>query len=93
MTSKCRLLIQPIHAVAVHRIFSRTPHHPLLTGDAKLKTAYAALATAAAPTFSSAAKVGNMMQRSTFFLMVGVWANSPHCRNLVRDNMLPQCAA
>ncbi len=40
------------------------------------ESAHAALATAAAPTFFSAAKVGNMIAESTFF-DGGVWANSP----------------
>jgi patatin-like phospholipase/acyl hydrolase len=48
----------------------------LLTGDANTDSAHVALATAAAPTFFSAAKVGNMIAESTFF-DGGVWANSP----------------
>jgi predicted acylesterase/phospholipase RssA len=74
--SKCRLLIPAYHAVAGSSHIFRTPHHQLLTGDAKTETAHAALATAAAPTFFSAAKVGNMIAESTFF-DGGVWANSP----------------
>lgn len=74
--SKCRLLIPAYHAVAGSSHLFRTPHHQLLTGDAKTESAHAALATAAAPTFFSAAKVGNMIAESTFF-DGGVWANSP----------------
>src|SRR6185503_5145173 len=74
--SKCRLLIPAYHAVAGSSHLFRTPHHQLLTGDANTESAHAALATAAAPTFFSAAKVGNMIAESTFF-DGGVWANSP----------------
>jgi patatin-like phospholipase/acyl hydrolase len=74
--SKCRLLIPAYHAVAGASHVFRTPHHQLLTGDAKIESAHVALATAAAPTFFSAAKVGNMIAESTFF-DGGVWANSP----------------
>lgn len=74
--SKCRLLIPAYHAVAGSSHLFRTPHHELFTGDAKIELAHAALATAAAPTFFSAAKVGNMIAESTFF-DGGVWANSP----------------
>ncbi len=74
--SRCRLLIPAYHAVAGSSHLFRTPHHELLTGDAKTEIAHAALATAAAPTFFAAAKVGNMIAESTFF-DGGVWANSP----------------
>jgi len=74
--SKCRLLIPTYHAVAGASHVFRTPHHQLLTGDANTDSAHVALATAAAPTFFSAAKVGNMIAESTFF-DGGVWANSP----------------
>jgi len=74
--SKCRLLIPAYHAVAGSSHLFRTPHHQLLTGDAMTEAAHAALATAAAPTFFSAAKVGNMIAETTFF-DGGVWANSP----------------
>jgi uncharacterized protein len=74
--SKCRLLIPTYHAVAGSSHVFRTPHHQLLTGDAKTESAHVALATAAAPTFFSAAKVGNMIAESKFF-DGGVWANSP----------------
>lgn len=74
--SKCRLLIPAYHAIGGGSHVFRTPHNPLMTGDANIESAYAALATAAAPSFFSAAKVGNMIAESTFF-DGGVWANSP----------------
>ncbi|MHB1157659.1 MAG: CBASS cGAMP-activated phospholipase [Phycisphaerales bacterium] len=74
--SKSRLLIPAYHAVAGSSHVFRTPHHNLLTGDADTEAAHAALATAAAPTYFSAAKVGNMIAESSFF-DGGVWANSP----------------
>jgi patatin-like phospholipase/acyl hydrolase len=80
--SVCRLLIPVYHAVAGASHAFRTPHHHLLTGDAMTEAAHAALATAAAPTFFSAAKVGNMIAESTFF-DGGVWANSPAMAALV----------
>jgi patatin-like phospholipase/acyl hydrolase len=75
-SSKCRLLIPAYHAIAGQSHVFRTPHHPLMTGDANTDAAHAALATAAAPTFFSAAIVGNMIAETTFF-DGGVWANSP----------------
>jgi predicted acylesterase/phospholipase RssA len=80
--SKCRLLLPAYHAIAgVSHVF-RTPHHPLLTGDAKIEAAHVALATAAAPTYFSAAQVNNMISESNFF-DGGVWANSPAMAALV----------
>jgi predicted acylesterase/phospholipase RssA len=74
--SKCRLLIPTYHAVAGMSYVFRTPHHPLLTQDADTEAAQAALATAAAPTYFSAARVGNMIAESSYF-DGGVWANCP----------------
>jgi uncharacterized protein len=75
-SSKCRLVIPAYHAIAgVSHVF-RTPHSHLFTLDAEIPAAEAALATAAAPTFFSAANVGNMIAESKFF-DGGVWANSP----------------
>jgi hypothetical protein len=54
----------------------RTPHHPNLTGDAERAIAEVALATAAAPTFFSAAKIKNMIAENAYF-DGGVWANCP----------------
>jgi patatin-like phospholipase/acyl hydrolase len=54
----------------------RTPHHPDLTADAYTEVAHAALATAAAPTYFTAAKIANMVAESSYF-DGGVWANSP----------------
>jgi predicted acylesterase/phospholipase RssA len=82
--SECRLVIPAYHAIAgVSHVF-RTPHNPLLTGDAGTQAAHAALATAAAPTFFSAAKVGNMIAETSFF-DGGVWANSPAMTALVES--------
>jgi len=74
--SKCRLLIPAYHAVAGSPHVFRTPHHPDMTGDASIESAKVALATAAAPTFFSAAKVENSIGESKYF-DGGVWANSP----------------
>lgn len=74
--SRCRLLIPSYHAVAGTSHVFRTPHNPLLSGDSDTDAAHVALATAAAPTFFSAAKVGNLIAEASFF-DGGVWANSP----------------
>jgi len=74
--SRCRLVIPTYHAVAGASHQFRSPHHPDLTADANTEAAHAALATAAAPTFFSAAKIANMVAESSYF-DGGVWANSP----------------
>jgi patatin-like phospholipase/acyl hydrolase len=74
--SLCRLVIPTYHAVAGASHQFRTPHHPDLTADAATEAAHAALATAAAPTFFTAAKIANMVAESSYF-DGGVWANSP----------------
>ena len=74
--SICRLVIPTYHAVAGASHLFRTPHHPDLTADAEIEAALAALATAAAPTFFTAAKIANMVAESSYF-DGGVWANSP----------------
>lgn len=74
--SLCRLLIPAYHAVGGASYVFRTPHHPDLTADANTEAAHVALATAAAPTFFSAARIANMIAESCFF-DGGVWANSP----------------
>ncbi len=74
--SRCRLVIPTYHAVAGASHQFRTPHHPDLTADADTEAAHAALATAAAPTFFSAARISNMVSESSYF-DGGVWANSP----------------
>jgi hypothetical protein len=74
--SRCRLVIPTYHAVAGASHQFRTPHHPDLTADADTEAAHAALATAAAPTFFSAARIANMVAESSYF-DGGVWANSP----------------
>jgi patatin-like phospholipase/acyl hydrolase len=73
---KCRLVIPTFHALAGTTHVFRTPHHELLTADSKLDAAHVALATAAAPTYFAAAKVGNLIAESQYF-DGGVWANSP----------------
>lgn len=74
--SLCRLVIPTYHAVAGASHLFRTPHHSDLTADANTETANAALATSAAPTFFTAAKIANMVAESSYF-DGGVWANSP----------------
>lgn len=74
--SICRLVIPTYHAVAGVSHLFRTPHHPDLTADAHTGAAQVALATAAAPTFFTAAKIANMVAESSYF-DGGVWANSP----------------
>ena len=74
--SRCRLVIPTYHAVAGASHLFRTPHHEDLTADANTEAAYAALATAAAPTYFTAAKIANMVAESSYF-DGGVWANSP----------------
>lgn len=74
--SQCRLVIPTYHAVAGASHQFRTPHHQDLTADADMEAAHAALATAAAPTFFSAARIANMVAESSYF-DGGVWANSP----------------
>lgn len=74
--SRCRLVIPAYHAVAGESHVFRTPHHPDLTADANTEAAHAALATAAAPTFFTAAKIANMVAESKYF-DGGVWADSP----------------
>lgn len=75
-SAKCRLVIPAYHAVAgVSHVF-RTPHHALLRSDAETEAAHVALATAAAPTYFSAAKVGSMIAETSYF-DGGVWANCP----------------
>jgi patatin-like phospholipase/acyl hydrolase len=70
------LLIPTYHVVAGASHVFRTPHHQNLTADANTEAAHAALATAAAPTFFTAAKIANMVAESSYF-DGGVWANSP----------------
>jgi len=74
--SYCRLVIPSYHAVAGASHLFRTPHHADLTADADTQAAHAALATAAAPTYFTAAKIANMVAESSYF-DGGVWANSP----------------
>lgn len=74
--SKCRLVIPAYDAVSGACHVFRTPHNQLLTSDKFTNAAEVALATAAAPTYFSAAKVRNMIANATYF-DGGVWANCP----------------
>ena len=74
--SKCRLLIPAYHALRGKSHTFHTPHHPLLSWNANLDCANAALATAAAPTYFSAVKIGNLIAEANY-IDGGVWANSP----------------
>lgn len=74
--SECRLVIPTYDAISgTCRVF-RTPHHQLLTFDKDANAVDVALATAAAPTYFSGAKVPNSIANPVFF-DGGVWANSP----------------
>jgi hypothetical protein len=74
--SKCRLVIPAYDAVSGACHVFRTPHHPALPGDADINIAEVALATAAAPTYYSSAKVRNLISEAMYF-DGGVWANCP----------------
>jgi uncharacterized protein len=74
--SHCRLVIPAYDAVGGASHVFRTPHHPNLIADADTEAAYAALATSAAPTFFTAAKIADMVAETSYF-DGGVWANSP----------------
>lgn len=74
--SKCRLVIPAYDAVSGACHTFRTPHNPLLNFDEHTNPAEVALATAAAPTYFSAAQVSNMIANATYF-DGGVWANCP----------------
>jgi uncharacterized protein len=54
----------------------RTPHHPLLIADENIDVAEVALATSAAPTYFSSARVRNLISNASYF-DGGVWANCP----------------
>ncbi len=74
--SKCRLVVPAYDAISGACHIFRTPHHPFLKSDEFTSAAEVALATAAAPTYFSAAKVSNMIANPTYF-DGGVWANCP----------------
>lgn len=80
--SICRLVIPAYDAASGACHTFRTPHHDLLTADAKTCAAEVALATAAAPTYFSAAKVKNMIANPSYF-DGGVWANCPVMAGIV----------
>ena len=74
--SKTRLVIPAFDAVSGLCHTFRTPHHPLLGSDSMTSATEVALATAAAPTYFSAARVRNMVANASYF-DGGVWANCP----------------
>jgi|GEM_PF-156418 len=80
--SKCRLVIPAYNAVSGACHIFRTPHHPLLKSDESANAAKVAVATAAAPTYFSAAKVRNIISNTAYF-DGGVWANCPVMAALV----------
>lgn len=74
--SKCRLVVPVYDAISGACHVFRTPHHPLLMSDKSTNAAEVALATAAAPTYFSAANVRNRIANTAYF-DGGVWANCP----------------
>lgn len=74
--SVCRLVIPAYDAISGACHIFRTPHHPLLKIDEFTSVTDVALATAAAPTYFSAARVRNMISNASYF-DGGVWANCP----------------
>ena len=80
--STCRLVIPAYDAISGACHTFTTPHHPLRTGDKDTRASEVALATAAAPTYFSAAKVRNMIAQASYF-DGGVWANCPVMAGIV----------
>lgn len=80
--SRSRLVIPAYDAVSGLCHTFRTPHNPLLMGDANTNAAEVAMATAAAPTYFSAAKVATLVANGTYF-DGGVWANCPVMAGIV----------
>ncbi|WP_296892360.1 CBASS cGAMP-activated phospholipase [Thiobacillus sp.] len=80
--SICRLVVPAYDAISGACHTFRTPHHELLTVDAETGAAEVALATAAAPTYFSAARVKNMIANPSYF-DGGVWANCPVMAGIV----------
>lgn len=75
-SSTSRLVVPAFDATSGVCHTFRTPHHPLLKTDENTSAAEVALATAAAPTYFSSAKVKNMIANAPYF-DGGVWANCP----------------
>lgn len=80
--SRNRLVIPAYDAISGLCHTFRTPHNPLLMGDAHTNAADVAMATAAAPTYFSAAKVATLVANGTYF-DGGVWANCPVMASIV----------
>jgi len=74
--SLCRLVIPCYRAVTGGSYVLRTPHSPQTAINGDMKATEVALATAAAPTYFSAARVKGMVAESVYF-DGGVWANNP----------------
>jgi patatin-like phospholipase/acyl hydrolase len=70
--SACRLVIPAAHALTGSVHLFRTNHHPDVTAHAESRAVDVALATAAAPTYFSAATVD-----ASSYVDGGVWANNP----------------
>lgn len=80
--SECRLVVPAYDAISGVCHTFRTPHHELLKSDEFTNAAEVALATAAAPTYFSAAKVKNGIANLSYF-DGGVWANCPVMAGIV----------
>lgn len=80
--SECRLVVPAYDAISGACHLFRTPHHDLLKTDEFTNAAEVALATAAAPTYFSAAKIKNRIANLSYF-DGGVWANCPVMAGIV----------
>lgn len=80
--SVCRLVVPAYDAISGACHTFRTPHHELLKADERTSAVEVALATSAAPTYFSAARVKNMIANASY-LDGGVWANCPVMAGIV----------
>ena len=80
--SQSRLVIPAYDAISGACHIFRTPHNDLLRGDAEMDVAQVAIATAAAPTYYSAARVKELLTEKSYF-DGGVWANCPVMAGIV----------
>jgi predicted acylesterase/phospholipase RssA len=74
--SRCRLIIPCYRAITGGTYALRTPHSARHATNGGLKATEAALATAAAPTYFTAARIKDLVAESVYF-DGGVWANNP----------------
>lgn len=72
--AKTRLLVPAYDALSGRIYLFKTAHHPRFTNDIGIPAAQVALATAAAPTYFSAARVE---QHGASYVDGGIWANCP----------------